>query len=604
MSSTATESAIPQTLDHPINHGPVQRIATYIFSRGKPLFAWLHRSTTERLLDHAVLICPPLGFEQTHSHRSLRHLADSLARQGIAALRFDWHGTGDSSGSDEEEGRLEHWTDNVRDMLDWLRQEQGYSQVSVVGVRMGALLAAEALRDNECENLVLWAPVTTGLSYMRQMQAIDLMAEVRPIPADAAPGDVEAAGYFMTESTHRELSQATFLQCQPRCTRALLVSPFDKRLPERLSSVGVDVDQITVPGYAEMMAEPQFAVVPRQAIEEITTWLYQHAQRVGEPTVQPRSAALNTAVEMPYPTQTATAAEGGLSIREHVWSIAGEVDLFGIVSEPVELSNALPTILIPNVGSSHRIGSGRLMVHLARHLAAQGFRCVRFDLHGLGDSIMADSTKENHPYPATTFRDVQQVLQQLKQAWGVERCVMLGLCSGAYATFQSTVQLDDPMLVEGVLINPLTYYWKDGMSIASTVARPVAQTVQAEPASAGLMSRLKSFFTRSKATASSLEQHTVTAPNSLPGHPRRDDLSSDLRRVVARGRKLALFIADSDPGYSLMTHHAPHETAAMLAAGQLDLIQIKQGDHTFSRRVPRYELIEQLGQYLRRRYQT
>ena len=54
----------------------------------------------------------------------------------------------------------------------------------------------------------------------------------------------------------------------------MLVSPFDKRLPERLTSINIPVDQVTVPGYAEMMAEPQFAVVPQQAIQEITSWLY------------------------------------------------------------------------------------------------------------------------------------------------------------------------------------------------------------------------------------------------------------------------------------------------------------------------------------------
>ena len=90
------------------------------------------------------MICPPIGFEQLHSHRSLRHLADALAAAGIPTLRFDWHGSGDSAGNDEDPQRVSTWLANARDSLVWMRDHLGCQRVSVIGLRIGALLAAEA----------------------------------------------------------------------------------------------------------------------------------------------------------------------------------------------------------------------------------------------------------------------------------------------------------------------------------------------------------------------------------------------------------------------------------------------------------------------------
>src|SRR5262249_48860622 len=90
---------------------------------------------------------------------------------------------------------------------------------------------------------------------------------------------------------------------------------------------------------------------------------------------------------------------------------------------------------------------------------------------GLGDSVSPDPDRENDPYPATAFRDVALALEHLRAQLGVERAVLMGLCSGAYAAFQSAARLSSPMLIESVAINPLTFYWKDGMSLEAAPAK-------------------------------------------------------------------------------------------------------------------------------------
>lgn len=66
------------------------------FGTDVSLIGHLHTPTGDAR-DLCAVICPvPFGYENICSHRSLRVLADQLARAGIASLRFDFPGTGDS----------------------------------------------------------------------------------------------------------------------------------------------------------------------------------------------------------------------------------------------------------------------------------------------------------------------------------------------------------------------------------------------------------------------------------------------------------------------------------------------------------------------------
>ena len=125
----------------------------------------------------------------------------------------------------------------------------------------------------------------------------------------------------------------------------------------------------------------------------------------------------------------------------------------------------MPLIVLLNAGSSYRIGPGRLYVFLARQLAAQGYRTVRLDFCGLGDSVTPDSKHENNPHSPTALRDVDLVLRDLQQRYGIGKIVLMGLCSGAYAAFQAAAQIQNSAVVESVLINPLTFFWKDGLTL-------------------------------------------------------------------------------------------------------------------------------------------
>lgn len=619
MSTLVLENVENSTADAAAQNADVARTPFYLTSCNEPLMAWLHTAKQRSLVDHAVVICPPIGFEQLHSHRALRHLADAISFRGIPTLRFDWHGTGDSAGSDADPSRFATWRANVRDVIDWLRSSFGCGRISVVGLRLGALLAVEAIEPGECDNLVLWAPVTVGKTYLRQLQAIERMAESCLRPEDAAAGDVEAAGFLISEETAGHLATANLLHMPLHCRHALVVGPADDRLIERFTEFAIPVEQISPPGYVEMMAEPHLSRVPHRCIGEITDWLGQRIDTSAAKELVRASNELGPQQSRIAWTVPSAAVPTPGTLRERIHRI-GEVNLFSVLSEPETPTDAWPTIVILNAGSANHVGPGRLHVELARHLASVGFRCLRLDARGLGESIVPKLPEENNAYPATVFRDVELTLDELRTQFGEQKCVLMGLCSGAYAAFQSAVQLKDPLLVESVLINPLTFYWHDVMSLEAadleqlikeqrylTRARNLKKVwkflrgktaVGYRDALRLIQRRLMLYLKKSRPRPTQVGEVSSVSPS----HPLENNLPADLARVALARRQLAMFLAENDPGYAMMAYHAPRETKQWLRSGSLHLATIDGGDHTFSRRLPRRQLLDAISAYLRHRY--
>lgn len=124
----------------------------------------------------AVLICNPFGQEAIRAQRSLRVLAERLGRQGIASLRFDYFGTGDSPGEDGA-GHLTRWRQDIHLADVTLRQLSGASQTIWVGLRLGATLALQAallLTDlPQPQRILLWDPVLDGPTYLAHLQRMN-----------------------------------------------------------------------------------------------------------------------------------------------------------------------------------------------------------------------------------------------------------------------------------------------------------------------------------------------------------------------------------------------------------------------------------------------
>ena len=144
-------------------------------SDDRPLFGWLHLPVGGAV-SGGVVLCQPLGIEAICVYYSYRLLADELAARGLAVLRFDYDGTGDSAGHETDPGRVEDWLASVGTATDTLLGT-GVTRVGLVGLRIGGLFAAqEAVRRGGVDALVLWDACLSGRAFLREQRFLRVLS--------------------------------------------------------------------------------------------------------------------------------------------------------------------------------------------------------------------------------------------------------------------------------------------------------------------------------------------------------------------------------------------------------------------------------------------
>ena len=580
---------------------PLLRRPIYIPAGDTTIFGWLHHAARATIKNCVAIICPPLGYEYTHSHRSVRHLADHLAECGITALRFDYRGTGDSPGSDTDSDRVSGWQRDIEAAIDYAKQTTGCAAVCVVGIRLGATLAALVAQQFAVNFLVLWNPCISGRRYLREMQAI--AASAASVTGEQH-GVIESAGFAMTRATAEQIGKIDLLtQATAVGARTLIVNRDDMgedpRLAEKLRAGGTHVDAITLPGYAAMMAEPQFTIVPKAAIAGITRWLSELTANGSTPTRLAADSTDTVHFDAPAPSANDT------RLTEQLCQFGADDGLFGILSFLHTRTSDKPTVVLLNSGSVHHVGPNRLYVSLSRALSTLGYTCLRFDLEGLGDSVLQGAGRENHPYPESAIRDVDSCLQYLKKQFGCSRFVLLGLCSGAHTAFHAGVELAEHDILDIISINPLTFHFVEGMSLETTQhfqdvfyyknsARNIKSWIKLLRGKVNIAyiigvahSQLKIAI---KSALQSLRERLFSAAST--------PLADDLKRLIRQNRPLSLFIAEHDPGYALLISGARYTATKAIKSGAIRLQLIPGADHTFSALAPRTILIERICMHL------
>lgn len=225
------------------------------------------------------LLCRPLGQEAVRTAAIYRVVGERLAREGCESLRFDYHGTGDSPGNEEDQS-LNGWIDDTLAAHDQL---QDGSDVPVIwfGMGLGATLVLRAaLRARKPPaQLVLWEPVLDGPGYARQLQEGHRRELVRMfrVPWERLlqsgkavephlPGDI--LGFQVGQSLADDLQRLRDVQLAPVLRRGLRVLC---ALPAAQRSL-----------FAELESHPQLML---QNIEQSTDWM--SSQAMGTAIVPP-----------------------------------------------------------------------------------------------------------------------------------------------------------------------------------------------------------------------------------------------------------------------------------------------------------------------------
>jgi alpha-beta hydrolase superfamily lysophospholipase len=399
----------------------------------RPLFGWLHVPEDGRARG-GVLLAPTLGIEEVNARYAYRRLADRLAESGFAVIRFDYDGTGDSAGEGDEPGRVAAWLGSIRTGLELLRT-LGLGRTSVVGLRMGATLAAEIVGSGPAtvDDLVLWDPCASGRSFLREQSALWKFAQGAESASD---GSIETPGLVYSKDTVTDLSECVIANGDgPMAERVLVLMRSgrsgDRRMNERLAmphAVRRDIE-----GQEELVSvQPDAAKVPDETVATIVEWLAEAAASSPARSIDVDTVGRTCAVKV---------TADGVAIEERAVSL-GPLELFGIMTTrrgAAEDSDGQPTVLFSNAGVIDHVGPARLWVQLSRSWAEAGMRCLRFDLSGLGDSPVRPGRPGHEVLSPVGLDDVADVLQAVT---GGDRsnAVMVGLCSGAMFALEEAVE--------------------------------------------------------------------------------------------------------------------------------------------------------------------
>jgi alpha-beta hydrolase superfamily lysophospholipase len=367
-----------------------------------------------------------LGIEATCVYYTYRLLADQLADLGLAVLRFDYDGTGDSAGGELDPDRLESWLASVREATEFLLST-GVEAIGLVGVRMGGLFAAsEAARRGGVDALALWDPCLSGKSYLRQQR---LLRQVSGGGEATPEGAIEAPGIYFSPETVAEFSTLDIARMEgPLAKRILVLVPPDTSPPQslnrRLDGQSVDWEEAT--GQVELL-DSKMQLPPADTIERVAAWMTRSLSGAPVPVMVPEA---NTGAAVVGSTPS------GASIREHTVRL-GPLGLFGIVTESVD-SSGNPTIVLVDEGNTHHIGQARIWVDLSRHLTGLGFRVLRFDLSGNGDSGTRLGQRGHVGRAPEAFEDVWDAVRAISPA-DPSDVVLIGFCSGGYEVLEQAL---------------------------------------------------------------------------------------------------------------------------------------------------------------------
>ncbi len=575
----------------------------YFGPAGRESLAWVHAS--DRPARRGVVICSSFGREDLCIHRSLKHIAQAAAAHGLPALRFDYAGTGDSAGGDFDSDSVARWLASVNDAIDTLRRETGVSEVCLVGVRLGSLLAAWAARERtDVAGLIAIAPVTAGRLFVREMKAYSLGAASQGmnVPKERTDGLLEAGGYAMDLTTQEALKALDLLkESNAPAYPTLIIErddlPTDARWLKHLHALGADARSLRVPGYAGMVREssPHHCDVPTAIIDTIVPWMIERA-----PLADPAPAAAverRAALRLTPPR--------GMAIVEQVEHIDVGARLTALVTAPDESLQAEPqrAVVLLSGGADRRIGPGRLYVHLAREWAARGVVVLRLDLSGIGDSQARPGFAENLPYLRNALDDIAASVRHVRERHGVKQVQLIGLCAGAYNALRAAVETTAVDAV--VMINPLLF-----LSVGDTRVDLVERKAEVVDSVRGYKrnlfdpSRWQALLSDPSKIVRVLRNLVVMAGGKATNRGRdllrllgvhlNNDLPTELLQLARRHTQIRFVFSDDEHGETLLWSLGGATVKRLRKRGLLHIDHARGADHLFTLREDREGLCRQL----------
>jgi alpha-beta hydrolase superfamily lysophospholipase len=215
-----------------------------------------------------VLLVGPFASERHFSYRPWVRWARYLAARRIEVLRYDYRGVGESTGVFEEMN-FEHWSEDIKLLVDWFVSQSPSVPLILHGLELGAILAGRSFQEGIGDALLLWSPPANANKALRS--TLIQWANLKQL-LESPENRTSAAEYI------RQLEQGSMIEVQGyQWSSSLWRDSFDFNLPSTLENESSATSAYKRPvKIVKLGKEAAPLVKPFRGYLEIKdfTWLY------------------------------------------------------------------------------------------------------------------------------------------------------------------------------------------------------------------------------------------------------------------------------------------------------------------------------------------
>jgi pimeloyl-ACP methyl ester carboxylesterase len=586
--------------------------AFYFSSGDHTLFGWLHRPSDGFARALGLVICKPFGYEADCSHQSMRVFADMAAGIGVATLRFDYLGTGDSADIDPQANQLEVWSKDVVAAIDELQRVAGVECVCLLGVRLGAVHAiAAATECRSVTRVALISPIIKGSHYLRELRTTRLAASLHAGALGSSEnkgnvadqrvrdGSMEVSGYLLSAATIAALTQVDLTKQGAPTPEMLIIDgdrmPVAREWAETLSANNARIRYMALPGLIRMiMAMPQNALPAVEMLVAFRDWLFSPSASQTEAKSPRRPSStlrLSDILELPGVESIVEP-----SILERPTFLSSDAKVFGILTTPREDEVCSRAVIIVNAGATYHAGPNRFHVSLARRWARSGCLVIRMDLSGLGDSATRQGRPDNEVFPPAALDDIRAAIEFVRNGHGIDQVTLCGFCSGAYHALRAAAaHLPVSCLL---LVNPEHFFWKEGTHIDALVPVEVVKRTRDHRERIFSLAAWKRLLTGQidiwRLVRIYFHRPLLAVESEIRDLARRlrvrlpRDLGWELEDIAARGTRLVFVFSGGEAGIDLLRIQGGLSLRRLKDRCRLHIID--GADHIFSQAASRTAL--------------
>ncbi len=371
-------------------------------------------------------------------------LAEALVEAGIGLIRFDYPGRGNSADLPPGAQEVDTWRSGISRAVA-LACATSEAPCILVGMRLGATLAWETARsDPRIQAVVLWDPVFDGHRYLRAQQAFVASIFGVKQPAD---GEFVGPGYVLDGDA---IASLTSLRLEPHevqgktvKTPTLIATQRGEKTAQRQlpAFLAAGCEVVALDGQSTLMELPPHEVrLHRGDLEKLAAWISTQvpSRRFGVKARPEGAAVVGTVASRPV---------------EERFLLIGPTPLFGVETSPTFATLPKPTVVFLSAGALENFGPGRLWAEAARTLASHGFRSIRVDNSGVGDTPARSKTRRGEMLHPDALSDLEDVAEALGTRDG-RGLIFVGLCSGAYHAAEAglTMRPEGVCLINGSVV--------------------------------------------------------------------------------------------------------------------------------------------------------